>query len=221
MMEVVKKTDSSFKMSHACTAALIAPSPVAGHRRPMPQPETSGHLWASLGHSLVGSLLLSPGSWCEEGFVCVLQESVSPVLCKFWRLYGGFIGDPFQFRPQPHPVLLHPEPLPLRQATANLYLHRRHSNTALAQSLWVLWVVACTRFAWALWASLAGMGFDSKCNFAPPTILLGLICPWTWISLHSHFSATQPPLQHHAAALTAIFNLLAFPRISMNSVTWK
>ena len=28
-----------------------------------------------------------------------------------------------------------------------------------------------------------GMGFDSKHNFAPPTILLGLLlCPWTWDS---------------------------------------
>ena len=27
------------------------------------------------------------------GFVCALQESVSPVLCKFWRLYGGVNGD--------------------------------------------------------------------------------------------------------------------------------
>ena len=28
---------------------------------------------------------------------------------------------------------------------------------------------------------LAGMGFDSKHNFAPPTILLGLLLwPWTW-----------------------------------------
>ena len=27
-----------------------------------------------------GSLLLSPGSWCAQGFSCVLQESVSPVL---------------------------------------------------------------------------------------------------------------------------------------------
>ena len=27
--------------------------------------------------------------------------------------------------------------------------------------------------------SLVGMGFDSKCDFAPPTILLGLLlCPW-------------------------------------------
>ena len=29
-------------------------------------------------------------------------------------------------------------------------------------------------------ASLVGMGFDSKCNFAHPTILLGLLCSWTW-----------------------------------------
>ena len=36
-------------------------------------------------------------------------------------------------------------------------------------------------FVLALWAFLAGIGFDSKCNFTPPTILLGLpLCPWTW-----------------------------------------
>ena len=29
----------------------------------------------------------------------------------------------------PHPGLLHPEPLPLRQATDDPYLHKRHSNT--------------------------------------------------------------------------------------------
>ena len=38
-----------------------------------------------------------------------------------------------------------------------------------------------TRFVWALWASLVGMGLDSKCNFTPPTILLGFpICPRRW-----------------------------------------
>ena len=36
-----------------------------------------------LGQSLVGSLLFSPGSWCVQGFVCALHESVSPVLWKF------------------------------------------------------------------------------------------------------------------------------------------
>ena len=39
----------------------------------------------------------------------------------------------------PHPGLLHPEPLPLRESTADPYLHRRYSNTVLSQSLWGLW----------------------------------------------------------------------------------
>ena len=39
--------------------------------------QISGHFWASLGQSFVGSLLLSPGSWCAQGSVCALQESVS------------------------------------------------------------------------------------------------------------------------------------------------
>ena len=50
------------------------------------------------GQSLVGSLLLFPGSWYTQGFACALQESVSPVLCKFWQLYGGVNGDLLQER---------------------------------------------------------------------------------------------------------------------------
>ena len=46
----------------------------------------------------------------------------------------------------PYPGLLHPEPLPLQQDAADPYLHRTHSNTAQAQSLWGLWVLVCTRF---------------------------------------------------------------------------
>ena len=68
----------------------------------------------------------------------------------------------------------YPEPLPLWQSTADLYLHRRHSYTVLSQSLWGLWVLVRTKFVWALRVSLAGMGLDSKHNFTPPTILLGL-----------------------------------------------
>ena len=85
-----------FKMSRAHTSAFSAPSPAAGHRQPVPLPETPGHSWASLGQSLVGSLLLSPGSWCAQGFVCAIQESVYPVLCKFCWLYGGVNGDLLQ-----------------------------------------------------------------------------------------------------------------------------
>ena len=68
---------TSFKRSHACTTALSAPEAAAGHHQSTPPPETPGYPWASLGQSLVGSLLLSPGSWCAQGSVCALQGSVS------------------------------------------------------------------------------------------------------------------------------------------------
>ena len=77
MVEVMKIMATSFKRSCACTAALSASNPAAGHHQPTPPPGTPGHSRASLGQSLVGSLLLSPGSWCAQGFVCALQESVS------------------------------------------------------------------------------------------------------------------------------------------------
>jgi len=72
-----KITVTSFKRSHACTAALSAWDLAAGHHRPTPLLETPGPSWASLGQPSVGSLLLSPGSWSTQGFVCALQESVS------------------------------------------------------------------------------------------------------------------------------------------------
>ena len=43
--------------------------PAAGHCRLTPPPETQGHSQASLAQSLVGSFLLSPGSWCAQTFV--------------------------------------------------------------------------------------------------------------------------------------------------------
>ena len=77
MVEVMKIMVTSFKRSHACPATLTAPNPEAGHHRPTPLLETLEHSRASLCQSLVGSLLLSPGSWCPKGSVCALQESVS------------------------------------------------------------------------------------------------------------------------------------------------
>ena len=58
--------------------------------------------------------------------------------------------------------LLQPEPLP--QSTADLYPQEtlRHNSVSVSVDLCVLlrlW------FVWALWASLAGMRFDSKCEF--------------------------------------------------------
>ena len=93
MVEVIKIILTYFERSHACTVALSAPNPAACHHQPVPPLETPGHSSATLGQSLVGSLLPSSGSWCTQGFVCALQESVSPFLCKFWQLYGGVNGD--------------------------------------------------------------------------------------------------------------------------------
>ena len=87
---------TSFKRSHACTASLSAPDPAADNRKPTPLPETPRHSWAYRGQLLVGSLLLSPGSWCTQGSVCALQESVSSVLCKFWWFCGGVNGNLLQ-----------------------------------------------------------------------------------------------------------------------------
>jgi len=72
----------------------------------------------------------------------------------------------------PASVAGHCWPIPPQEAL-------KYSKASLAQSLWVFWYAQ--EFVQALWASLVGMGFDSKCDFAPPTILLGLLlCPWMW-----------------------------------------
>ena len=93
LVEVMKIMATSFKKPHACIATLSVPSPAAGHHWPTPLLESPRHSQASLGQSLVESLLLFPGSWCIQCSVCALQEPVSPVLCKFWQLCGEVNGD--------------------------------------------------------------------------------------------------------------------------------
>ena len=114
----------SFKRSYTCTATLSAPHPVAGHRWLTPPSETPGHSQASLDQSLVGPLLLCPRSWCAQCSVCALQESVSPVLCKFWWLYGGLTVNsskrayaiPRSAAPRaPAPIAVHCWPVPSQE----------------------------------------------------------------------------------------------------------
>ena len=147
--------------------------------RPVPTHASARDSWTLMGKSgsvSLGSLLLSPGSWCTYSFVCVLQVSVSPVLCKFWRLLMvGLVTTsskracaiPRSAVPRaPAPAAGHCWPVPLWE---------KLKPSLCGFSL-------CTQcFVWALWESLVGMGFDSKCYFAPPTILLGfLLCPSMW-----------------------------------------
>ena len=87
-VEVMKIMVTSFKRPSARTATLSAPNPAVGHHPPTPPLETPGHSQASLGQSLVGSLPLSPGSWCTRFCLCSCRVFF-PVLCKVWPLYGG------------------------------------------------------------------------------------------------------------------------------------
>ena len=84
----MKMMVTSFKRSHARTAAHSDPNLAAGHHRPTPPPETPGHSWASLGQSLVG--VTAPFSWVLVHIkFCLCHPRVCfPVLCKFWWLYG-------------------------------------------------------------------------------------------------------------------------------------
>ena len=145
-VEVMKIMVTSFKRSHAGTAILNAPDPASGQHRPMPPLETPRHSRARLGQSFVRSLLFSLGSWCTHSSVCALQESISPVLCKFWQLYGGVNGNLLQ-EGLCHTQVCCTQSPSLRQTTADWYFHRRLSHTVLSQSLWGLWVLVHTRFA--------------------------------------------------------------------------
>ena len=81
----------------------------------------------------------------------------------------------------PYPWLLHPVSLSLRRSLLTL-TSTGDTQTLKGRPCSVFGVSWCAQgFVWAFWASLAGMGFDSKCDFTPPTILLGiLLCPCMW-----------------------------------------
>ena len=97
MVEVMKIMVTSFRRSHAGTVALSAPDLAAGHLQSMPPLETLGHSQASLAQSLVGTLLLSPESWCAQGF-SVHSKSLFPqsygssVIKSPWLLKSNSLG---------------------------------------------------------------------------------------------------------------------------------
>ena len=59
---------TSFKRSHASTAAYSAPKPAAGHHQVTPLLETLGHSQANLAQSLVESILLFLGPGVHKVF---------------------------------------------------------------------------------------------------------------------------------------------------------
>ena len=147
LVEVMRIMTTSFKMPCACTATLTAPSPAAGHCRPALLLETPGHSKASLGQSLVGSLLLSPGSCYTQGFgFFSLREPVSPVLCEFWQLFGAVNSDLLQEGLCHTQVFCTQSPCPWVRPLRSIPRQKthKHSKAGLAWSLWGLLV--CTGF---------------------------------------------------------------------------
>ena len=175
---------NSFQRSHACTATFSAPNPAAGHHWPTPPLETPGHSQASLGQSLTGSLLLSPGSWCTRFCLC-LPRVYFPVLCKFWQLYGGVNGDLLQEGLCHTQVCCTQSPCPCGSPLLT------RTSTGDAQTQFCLSLCEdlcevpgswCTQSLYEpserLWQE---WGLILNAKFIPPTILLGLLlCLWTW-----------------------------------------
>ena len=131
MVEVIKVVVTSFKRSCARSAALSVPDPTAATADPclcQRLLDTRGQVWGSflLGHC---SFALGPGA---HKVLFVPSKSLFPQSCvsSGSSMVGLIVNSSKGLRP--YPGLLHPEPLPLRQTTADPYLHRRHSNTILS-----------------------------------------------------------------------------------------
>ena len=132
----MKIVATSFKRSHAHTA----PNPAAGHHRPTPPPETSGHSRTRLGQSLVGTLVLSLRSWlCTRFCLC------PPRVCFHSESCVSSGGSAVGLMATSKGAYAIPRSTAPR-APADPYHHRRHSDTVLTQCLWGLWVLVCTRF---------------------------------------------------------------------------
>ena len=141
IVEVMKIKATSFKgPMYVCTVALSAPDPAAGYHWPVNLLETPGHSRASLGQSLLGSLLLSPG---VHKVLFVPSKSLFPHSCV--SSSGSMVGLMATSskrayaipRRVPAPVAGCCWPTPLQETL-------KHSKACLAQSLWGLLV--CIRF---------------------------------------------------------------------------
>ena len=227
MVEVMKVMVTSFKWSHACTATLSA-QPCSRPHWPTPMLETPAHSQASLGQSLVGSLLLSPGSWCTRFCLCS-PRVYFPVLCKFWQFYGGANGDLLQEGLRLTHVCCTQGPCPcgspLLTCTSQEML--KHSSVSVSVAslgpgvhkvclsplsvsggigLWFLMRIHPSH-------SLAGtsplpLDMAYLLTAAPaPTVLMGFLWPWTWgISsgpVQGNSSQAQPQLLTLAVGISS------------------
>ena len=198
----MKIVATSFKRSPACTTTLSAPNPVAATTNPCLcwwLLDTHRQIWVSLlwGHCC---FLLGPGA---HKVLFVPSKSLFPQSCVSSR--GSMVG--LMVISSQRAYVIPRTAAPRASApcsTADLYLHRRHSNTQRH-----VWLSLCgVSASWALWPSLASMGFDYKCDFAPHTILLGhLIALGCGVSFF-FFGRIQHSLVYGCSATSCNFGVL-------------
>ena len=157
--------------------------------------DTHRQVWVSLlwGHC---SFILGPGA---HSFVCALQESVSPVLCKFWPLYGGVNGTsskrayaiPRSTAPRAlAPTAVHYWPIPPQETL-------KHSSVSVSRgsgSWCTQGMFEPSEGLWRVWGLIVNV------------ILPLLLSCWSFslalgggIPPQGRSSTTQPLVQHHAA----------------------
>ena len=129
MVEVMKIM-VTFKRSHACTATLSAPNPVAGHCQPY---TSAGDSWTLTGKSgSVSCWITAPFSWVlvHTRFCLCPPKVCFPGCASPDSSVVGLMAISSR-RAYPIPSRLHPQPPSLWQSTADPYLHRRCPNTVL------------------------------------------------------------------------------------------
>ena len=100
--------------------------------RPPPTHASAGESWTLIGKSgSVSCGVTAPLSWVlvHTRFCLCPARVCFPVACKFLWLYGKDNGDLLQEALCHTPVCCTQSPIPLWQATADPYLHRRYSNS--------------------------------------------------------------------------------------------
>ena len=122
----------------------------------------------------LGNLFSTLKLWqeCENFFGIIVCQFVG---CLLGGSMVGLTRCPSQVCYSQSPCL-HGRPLLTRASTGDIQTVKGSSGSVVCGGPWVL---ICIRFVWALWVSLLGMGFCSKWDFVPPTVLLGLLlCSW-------------------------------------------
>ena len=209
VVEEMKIMATSFKR------ALSALDPAAGHHPPTTSAGTPGQLRASLGQSLVGSLLLSPESWCAEGFVCALQVSVSLIsvqsLNRVWLFVTPWIAE----RQASLSITNSQSSLKLK----SIELVMPSSHLILCRLLLLLPPIlpsirvfsneSTLRMRWPKYWSFSFSISPSKEH------------PWLtsfrmdWLALHAVQGALKSPLQHHSSK-ASILRLSAFFTVQLS-----